>query len=497
MVRTSDKSVAKNPRGALWAGLVAAMIFSVVWGLGRQARPVPPTADLYTHLSVARHLARGDGYLSDVAYPLSFAYPFARRLPQPLIHRMPGFGTVLLLPYLAAEGDPARTIDLVRSLQALLVILMIGMGTSALWRREARAGIPFWLILMGASPLLGFAVAWGQDEVLVGLMLLVIWLHLRRRQPPPPLFVGAMTGLMAMVRLELFWVPVLWWLALVRPAPGPGERSRRFNPAFWLMFAAATVVLVPWSLRTLDLTGQPFFTLQGVAEHAKDTRTFPGYTVYQGMDPQPLLHTIMTDPMPLARKTMRGLRFYLENLPRFLSWPWLLVLAVGALKPPVRRRDEPESPPESGLTVAVLTTLLLILFYSPFDHSLRHLLPVMPMLTWELAAFAGGTHKPESGRRTVSRSAILAIVAVAAALVFPCHLPGWESEAADAARLQPAVAAEIARVQEAGPGVIFTDYSAVPWFADRPVVWAPPDPAVRKEISSMLHREVGSPRAGR
>ncbi len=472
---------------AVAAGLVAAVIFGLAWGLRQDARPLPPTADLYTHLSVARHLARGEGYLSDVAYPLSFAYPFAQQLPQPLIHRMPGYGTLLVLPYLAAGGDPARTLTAVRVMQILLVLVMVWYGSDRLWRRGAGIGIPFWLIILGTSPLLGFAVAWGQDETLAGLTLLVIWLHLRRREVPNPLLVGGLTGLLAMVRLELFWVPVMWWILLIRPEGKAGRRPR-LDPAFWLMFGAATAVLIPWSLRTLDLTGQPFFTLQGVAEHAKDTRTFPGYTVYQGLNPQPLLHTLITDPLPVARKTVRGLRFYLENLPRFLAWPWLLVLAATPLVALVRRlrRLPAPGPPPRGLYVAAFTTLIIGIFYSPFDHSLRHLLPIFPLLTWELAAFAAGPSGGESPRNTLAHGAVLAAAAVVAVLVFPCRLPGWESAAAQAARLQPAVTAEIDRIRAAGPGVVFTDYSAVPWFADRPAVWSPRDAATRLAIRKSL-----------
>lgn len=74
-------------RAALAAGLAVALLACAIWPLLHPARPLLPTDDLYTHLSVARHLARGDGFLCDIAYPLSFAWPFARALPQPLVHR--------------------------------------------------------------------------------------------------------------------------------------------------------------------------------------------------------------------------------------------------------------------------------------------------------------------------------------------------------------------------------------------------------------------------
>ncbi len=488
MAHTGSNSIPAPSPKALVAGILAALIFGAAWGLQQHARPVPPTADLYTHLSVARHLVRGEGYLSDIAYPLSFAYPFARRLPQPLVHRMPGFGTLMVLPYLASGCNPLRTIDMVRLLQILLVMVMMGIGCRELWRRGAWTGIAFWMILMGTSPLLNFAVAWGQDEILAGLMLLVIWLHLRRTTQPHPFFIGAVTGLLAMVRLELFWVPVVWWLVLARTPKDTNQRRLRMDPAFWLMFAAATAVLIPWSLRTLSLTGQPFFTLQGVAEHVKDTRTFPGYSVYQGLDPQPLLHTLITDPLPVARKTVRGLRFYLENLPRFMAWPWLLVLVSAPLAMMIRKllhRPAGKHPPRE-LALATATTLILGCFYSPFDHSLRHLLPVLPLLTWELAAFAVGPFSVTSPRDAFSKAAVLSAAAVIAALVFPCHLPGWESAAADAARRQPEISQAASTFKNAPADVFFVDDSAVPWLADRPGVWTPADAATRTEITDML-----------
>jgi len=468
-------------RAAVVVTVAAVLVFGLAWGLGRPARPLPPSSDLYTHLSVARHLVRGEGYLTDCAYPLSFAYPFARDLPQPLIHRMPGYGTMLTVPWLLSGRDPSRAVTAVRLMQMLLVLTVVGLGSFALVRRGSLAGVPFWLILLGTSPLLGFAVDWGQDEVLTALMLLVGWLHLRRRQPPSPLFMGTLAGLLALVRLELFWVPLLWWIVLVRRHEQDPEGNLRFG----LMLAMAVVVLIPWSLRNLELTGQPFFTLQSAAEAAKDTRTFPGYSVYQGLEPQPLLTFAVEHAEPLARKIVRGLRFYLENMPRFLAWPWLLVILAATL-PRVHRR---------GLVTAGGTVLLLMVFYSPFDHSLRHLLPLLPLVTWELAAFASRPDPGITGCRSGLRAGILAGAAVAAALLFPCRLPGWESAARDAAHLQDSIRAETRALKEAPESVAFTPFAAAPWFADRAAVWEPMDTRVRERIIFLYHTRNPSSRS--
>ncbi len=467
------------------AAVVAAavLVMGLVWGLGRPARQLLPSADLYTHLSVARHLVRGEGYLTDCAYPLSFAYPFACALPQPLIHRMPGFGTLLTVPWLLSGQDADRAVAAVRFLQIALVLVIVALGSYTLARRGSVAGVPFWLILLGTSPLLGFAVDWGQDEVLTGALLLAGWVHLRRGSGPSPLFIGTLAGLLGLVRLELLWVPMVWWVALApRGQNGPGR-----SPGFGLMLAMAAVVLIPWSLRNLELTGQPFFTLQSVAEAAKDTQTFPGYSVYQGLAPQPVLHFAAEHIEPLARKTARGLRFYIENAPGFLAWPWWLVILASTLLPRLRCR---------GLMTAGGTALLMMILYVPFDHSLRHLLPLFPVLAWELAAFATPAEPSFTGRRTALRGLILAGAAAVAALVFPCRLPGWESAARNAEQLQEQVRLETSRLRRAPPGVAFTPYAAATWYADRAAVWDPMDARVRQRIILLYRNHNPSSRAG-
>ena len=148
----------------------------------------------------------------------------------------------------------------------------------------------------------------------------------------------------------------------------------------------------------------------------------------------------------------------------------------------------PESnhPPRSALGEAVGTLALLIVLYSPFDHNLRHLIVVLPILAWELSLAGAGLPTRFERLGTIGSGLGLAAAAVAVTMLFPCRLPGWETAAADAARLRPAVETATAEVRTAPPGVVFVEYSAVPWFADRPGVWSPLDQEVAGRISGML-----------
>ncbi len=504
-------------------GILAALLFLAVWVPTHPARPVMPTDDLYTHLSVARHLARGEGFLTDVTYPLSFAFPFARELPQPLIHRQPGFAILLTAPYFAAEGYPHRVVEQVRHMQIILLGLLVMTGSAFFIRRGHPAAIAPWLVFLFANPLLVFAVDWGMVELACSLVLMVLWLRMRGDKPGRPNWIdGLLAGVLCMLRLDLFWVPVLWWVLLrvnnKDGSPDPASRRRRLS----LVVLAWFLVISPWAIRNLQVTGQPAFSLQTYAEHVKDTRAWPGYSVYRQLEPQPFFETMTTDPVPTLRKVGRGMKFFYRDMHRLAPLLVLITLAVGALAflaawlkilpaiPSRRRWDSMVGLPATSRTgpmaLTVLTTVLLTIQYSFFDHSLRHLLIVLPVILWEFSPWIGDPIRQIIHDRQMVRgprapllqdlgSGIVLPAAAAAVVVllFPCHLPGWEYAAKEAVSLAPRTEKQIDFTRQAPPGVLFVDNSAVPWFIDRPVVWSPTQKATRARICDFLDQPEARP----
>ncbi len=512
----SEISAAPRWRTCFAGGILAALLFLVVWVPTHPARPVMPTDDLYTHLSVARHLARGEGFLTDVTYPLSFAFPFARELPQPLIHRQPGFAILLTIPYLAAEGYPHRVVEQVRHMQIILLGLLVIVGTSFFIRRGQPAAIAPWLVFLFANPLLVFAVDWGMVELICSLLLLTLWLRMRGdKQGRPNWSDGLLAGVLCMLRLDLFWVPVLWWFLL------------RFNKRIdrrrlGLVALAWFLVIAPWAIRNIQITGQPAFSLQVYAEHVKDTRAWPGYSVYQQLEPQPFFETMTTDPMPVLRKVGRGMKFFYRDMPRMFPLLVIIALVVGTLAflaawlrflkaVPGRRRwdsliDVPAMSRTGPVALTVLTTVLLTIQYSFFDHSLRHLLIVLPVMLWEFSPWIGDPIRQIIQDRQKVRGPrarllqdmgsvifLPAAAAVVVILLFPCHLPGWEFAAKEAVSRAPQTENQVEITRQAPPGVLFVDYSAVPWFIDRPVVWSPTQEATRKRICDFLDQPEANP----
>jgi len=492
----------RSRRRDLLGGLAAAVAVCAVFAALRPARPLEPGADLYTHLMVARHLERGDGFVTDIAYPLSFAWPFARRLPQPLLHRAPGFPLLLAGPVAAAGGDAERSLAAARLLELAVLGGLIWLGTAA-WLARGRPGAAAaWAVLLAAHPLTGFAVTWGHDELPAALVLLACWLHHRERARPPAAVDGLLLGALATLRPELVFLPVLWWL-LRRPA-----RPRRSELlACGLAFA---LLATPWAVRNARLTGNPFFSLQTYAEAAKDTRRFPDYAVYRQLEPQPLAATLRHHPDPEARKYYRGLRFFWKEQGAFLPVPVVPILLVCGvvlvrrrfLARRARRRGEPDDAPAGGLVdglgAAGLGFVLVAGLYALFDHSVRHLEVLLPVAVWELgplladlpwqavAARIGGGGRITTRPPAWLLAALGAATALLAAVLLYRPPAGWDQAEAAAAHAGPQVARETRLLREAPPGVVFVPTAAAPWIADRPAVWDPLDPAVRARITALL-----------
>jgi len=461
---------------ARWgSAVIATLLFMAAWLPWHPARPVLPTADLYTHLSVARHLVRGEGFRNDVTYPLSFAFPFARQLPQPLINRQPGYAILLTVPYVTAGRDVEMTLVHARQLQLLIMGLIILLGIRALQHQGRVVGVLPWFVLLGSSTLWAYAIAWSFVEITVGALLLLLWLR-ARHQPArgPDLVSGLLWGGLVLFRLDLIWLPPFWWLFQFCSLEVSTGGRRAYLRKVVLASIVALAMMSPWLIRNVRLTGQPFFTLQSQAELVKDTRTWPGYQVYRQLKPQPMVSVLRDDPVPVLRKAARGLKFYWRDSRRFFP-PLLLVGFVIVTGMAMRRRRSPDGGRScdelAAPAVAFLTFLTLCIQYSFFDHSLRHLLVVLPILAWEVGHCAG-------------RDWRLAVVASLTVFLPWANLPGWEQ----AARTAEKVAQERPWLENSGfehsHEIYFFDYSAGPWYLDQPGVWR--SPAGEKQIPLLL-----------
>ncbi|MBA4378072.1 MAG: hypothetical protein C0395_05370 [Gemmatimonas sp.] len=253
-------------------------------------------------------------------------------------------------------------------------------------------------------------------------------------------------------------MPWLWLLLT-----GCRGRALLRTAAVWALLMA------PWWLRNLVVTGQPFFALQAYAEHLKGTAELPGFAAYLRERPEWFGATLLRQPGVLLDKTGAGLVYFASRLDNWL--PWGLLVAGGAAA--LARRPGGRSPSRPTLLLAG-TLALLVVAYAPFSHDLRHLAVLLPAAAWELwLAIAERLSRSRPAAYPAARAAILAAAGAVVLLLTPARLPGWErardAAVADAATLPAAVA----RCRDLPPGPVLTDSAALLWRAGRAGVWWP------------------------
>lgn len=472
--------------------LLALALFASAWTRVHPPLPQLPNSDLFTHLSVAEHVLAGQGFVTGIAYPVSLVFPFARCLPQPLIHRQPGYPVLLLGPTWLGSGEPTHVLAWVHRLHLGLMIGLAWLGLILLRRVGNCEVVPAWWLVLLLSPSLGMTAGWGLIEIPTALLLLWLWHRLRpdlaaslTGKPPPSraMVDGGLAGVLTLLRLDLVWIPLLWWgLA----------RRRVLMPAGLVALTAWMLVTGPWCYRNARLTGDPFFNLQARTEHLKETPVWPGYSIYRSLSPEPILKTAVNDPALLLTKARVGIRFFTGGLGRWLPWSlWgvMLLLTIWCW-----RRGGAISDGSLPPVLALATLLLLMLQYAFFSHSLRHLVVILPVVALELCLWLGQhiTRRwPRLRRRW--RGTLLAIGVVLCHLATPLHLPGWAHALDEARQAEAGRGAGLRQMANAPPGPVFCDSAALLWYAGRDGVWLPEDAAVTTRIRQLLPALAAAP----
>ncbi len=439
----------------------------------------PPIAhhansDLYGHLSVARHLVRGDGFVNDVVYPLSLAFPFAASVPQPMIHRPPGYPLLLTLPVVLAGDDPARAQRLAGYLTVLLLGGLAWLGVRfALQVGRGDVVVP-WLVVLLINPLLHMTVGWAQVEIAVALLLMLLWIRLqdqaRTITTRCAILDGLLAGGVALLRADLFWLPWLWLV---------WRGQRRGQPLIIAMICWAAV-LAPWWIRNALLTGDPFFTLQAHGEQLKETVLWPGYAIYVSLSPESFWHTLIHDPGLILRKMISGLRYYITRLDGWLPvslWVSGGFAAVLGLRAHRNRRNP--------LLVLGVSLALLTLAYSPLSHTLRYMAVILPVLSLELwSATAARLEHNRLGR--AGRYLSLVVLTAACVWILPAAMPGWERARDHAAASAKTLPDALTRLADTPSGPVFTDSAALLWYGDRSGVWLHENSETKAEIRTLI-----------
>ncbi len=422
------------------AAFVVAFLFVLIWSKEHPAIEQTAGADIFENLSVASHLLSGDGFVNSITYPISYSFEFAQKLPQPMLHRTPGFPLLLTVP-VALSDNPTSA---VRIMQLLTLGMIVCCGSWFLIRKHKAALVP-WLILLFFSPLIDIAVSYGQSEIVCAFILFVIWIF----RDKSVLLLAILTGLLGLIRLELSLLPLLWIVI---------QKNRPATKLLLAAFGIWIAIQLPWWIRNFMVTGDPWFALQSYAEHLKMTSLYPDYSIYTKLEPQTLWQSMQSHPEILWEKFTSGIIFQLRRLDTWIPFPlWIAFFAIGKRKAV-----------QLGASL-----LLMIVGYAVFSHTVRYMLVLLPIISIEL--WIGLSKRIPYKNTSVVGLILLAIVLQ---LATPAFLPDWDRN--HSSNPEPTVTIT--------DGIVFSDSAKYLWETNQSGVWSPADKKVEQHILEVLNR---------
>jgi hypothetical protein len=450
---------------------------------------------------LARHLARGDGFVTSVLRPLSLG--FQASVPHPDLYNAPGFPLVWAGVFkLFGPGDRA-----IAGTGAVLWVLSVwtvfSVGRRWYGRGPAAVATFFYAINVGGI----VAAVWGYPYALLGILVLLIARLLfpdrvlpaigpppRKRDetpsdtppelgplllsndatdgipPPAPwrtVLAGILSGVVVLTHYALLPLSLVLGFAVGHSQPVAFRKQCLLR-----YFGAMALVLLPWWIRSFRVAGSPFFTLYWY-ETLANSQGFRGESLWRHLvvDHNPVAYALR-HPLQMGIKLLTGLDLYRQALPGLLD-PWVLLLFAVAL---LQRVGPGGWRRLLGLVVAtMLGVLFTTAWMRPEPGLWLVLLPVIA-LHGAAALVSGLPALVENWRTRRGKPALewrlagayLTVLAVAGA-----PLSYYVLVARPPATMPPSRLPDIeARIP--GGGLVVTDQPAmVAWRADRPALWLP------------------------
>lgn len=436
---------------------------------------------------IARHLARGDGYVTSFVRPLSLAIvPHIQdhpELSQPPLY----VGWLALLFKLAGPSD--RVAAIASGIMYLLAVAAVFFVTRAIF--DHRTAVITAVLGIINVPLLKMAIS-GLEVTMAALLvtLLAFFLWLAARSSTRGLLwfgvAGATLGLIVLTK-ELF-------VAILPAAVYFIIQTRRdvWLKATGVLVAAFLAVQLPWFVRNAIVTHNPFFTLE-YYEAMMRTDVHPGQTLYRELPDEP--------PSPLTfafskvfyqvKKFQRGLNaLYTSGVAAANVYVGAFFL-VGLLR---RFDDRPRNVLKWSLMAMFALQIAVLCLIQPIGRFLIVFVPIMTAFAVDcllslVDRYAERAAEMPRRQRLVRGSMIAAFMAVAA---YPVLVLLFVTNAA-----QPTRAPEMVKpLTVSQDRVVVTDIPwAASWYSDRIAIWAPQTPGDLAAVHELAERGSVSPDA--
>lgn len=355
--RSTLADVFRRNHLTLFIAVITTAIYAVVFFL---KDPTLASPDQFSFAQGARNIVTGQGYTTDIIYPISLHYdPSIHSHPNLL--RPPLYATFIAIGYLVFGINGTIPILISGLSFAALVTLTYRFGT-AMYSRQT--GIWAGALVISSPFIVKFALA-GLSDVLFAVLVTAVFYALYIRANP--LLTGALVGAAYLTRYNvLLMLPFLAGFLYLD--------SRQDDPP--LRFLGAFVgTISPWLLRNLLAVGDPLFSLQRFLLPA-NTNTYPPFSLLSArFTPVSPLEFVLSHPLDLLAKMTAHLSFAYDNLPDVLGGATVILLAlIGVLR--IRRKSR-DLLFWGVVTVTVITQVLVL---SAFRLEMRYLLPFVPLV---------------------------------------------------------------------------------------------------------------------
>ncbi len=421
--------------------VVLVLSISLVWGFTNLGTPDP-----YDYAQLARNLAKGSGFTTQVISPISWS-KIPALSPHPDLWRAPLYPLFVSLGFLLF-GPSEFVLPLVSGLAFIGVVLVTYGITKQLFDRSSAflAG----LFVLTAPGLLRTGVT-GYTESLY-MLLVLLGVQIVLADDRQPYLLGIVSAFAYLTRYNHWFLLIgILYVAL--------DRIKRDRFGYGLRFAGAfLLVLSPWLLRNAYWTGNPFYHHHAylLASHNPINR---GFTVFFQFDPPDLLTFVLNHPVLMIKKSLGNLLKLYRWIPRFFMETWPLVLiAIPCL---VSSETRANSDRRRVLVIFGIGFILQGLALSFVHIKARHFVP----FTLVVFIFAAGSFSQWMATYGSSLRYSLGFMLVAVNLFFAFTMgPAAQSvTAADYRNLN----------QHVPPGepILTNVPELTSWYADRPSLW--------------------------
>jgi 4-amino-4-deoxy-L-arabinose transferase-like glycosyltransferase len=407
------------------------------------------TPDPYDYAQLARNIAEGQGFTTDIISPISWS-------KVPRLQGHPDLWRAPLYPLLIATGFILFGVH-----ESVLVIVsaVFFLGfVCFLYLVGERTFGPVPGLLAGlfalTAPILVRAGVTGHTEALY-MMLVFAGVFFVLDDSDHPYLIGLFSGLAYLTRYNhWFYFLALMVVALKRC------NQRRLS-YFTKVMGTFLVLISPWIIRNVLLVGQPFYHhhMYLLASHNSLMKNF---SVFYTFDPPNLLGFVVEYPHLLLEKWVMNLWKLYGWIPRFVSQFWILaVLSVAEM---MSGSPDPENRRRDLLMMVGLGFLLQAVFLSAVHLKARHYLPFLPVLF----LFGGASvHRIyRKAPRWIGRGVIIGLLMINGLFLF--QLDPWP------ATVNPSAYRELQEIVPAEEPILTNAPELTAWYAERTALWVAP-----------------------